>query len=73
MARSKRSLTESPLYDTVPYKAGGKRYTVFLCKRCSKAWKLADPVEAYRVKALITHFSTHDIDKAISAHVALST
>jgi hypothetical protein len=55
-------------YDTIPYRDGaGRRYTVYLCASCARAWKLPDPVEAWKVKALINHFGTHDAAILLSA------
>jgi hypothetical protein len=49
-------------FATMPYRENGERYTVFLCRRCTKAWKLADPVDAWRVKNLVNHAASHKID-----------
>jgi hypothetical protein len=54
-------------YDTIPYRADGQTYTVFLCKRCSRAWKLRHPVEAWKVKSLINHFTSHKTDTDLDA------
>jgi hypothetical protein len=53
------------LYDTMPYKVEGVGYTLFVCRRCPRAWKLKNPVDAWRVKALVNHFTSHDLNKAI--------
>ncbi len=60
--QSKAQRSRNATYDTIPYRIGGITYTVFLCRRCSKAWKLANPVDAWRIKSLISHFSAHDAD-----------
>jgi len=46
-------------YDTLPYRSEGKRYTVYLCRKCMKAWRLSDPVETWRLKSLLSHTATH--------------
>lgn len=64
-------MASAAMYDTVPYKANGRTYTVFLCNVCSRAWKLHDPVEAWRVKSLMTHFAAHAADRATDAEMAV--
>lgn len=67
----KRSKHPPCEYDTIPYKSpDGVRYTVFLCARCARAWKLRDPVESWRVKTLVTHFTSHRADAVISDMMA---
>lgn len=43
---------------------------MFLCARCARAWKLRDPVESWRVKTLVTHFTSHRADAVISDMMA---
>jgi len=60
--RTKATKERNRTYDTIPYRVAGIAYTVFLCRRCTKAWKLPNPVETWRLKNLVEHFASHDAD-----------
>lgn len=65
--KKKRSLSQNPAgYDMLKVKLRGEACTVFLCRHCSKAWKLRNPVEAWRIKTLLVHFGSHRTDAAVS-------
>jgi len=63
MAKRKRRRRATRLvnFDTLPYTLEGRRYVVYLCLKCTKAWKLPDPVEAWRISSLLAHAQTHEI------------
>ena len=48
----------------------GKQYVLYVCRLCSRAWKYADPLEAWRVQSFLSHQGTHGADATVRAMLA---
>lgn len=47
-------------FDAVPYNHHGRRILIYLCLRCTRAWQMPDPCEAWRIKSLLSHADSHN-------------
>ena len=60
----------SVYFEMLRHKSDGKQWVIYLCRRCSRAWKYADPVEAWKVNGLLTHAGTHQVDAMVTERLA---
>jgi hypothetical protein len=53
-------------FDIQPQRVNGRKFTIWCCRRCTRAWRFADPVEGWRIKNLLNHAGGHVTDNALT-------
>ena len=68
MKRARRKVNQNgkadaAMFDVIGLRLRGKRFTIWCCQLCTRAWRFAEPVESWRVKNLIKHQQGHTEDR----------
>jgi hypothetical protein len=53
-------------YDVLQHRTGGKKFVVYLCRRCARGWRYEDPVPAWKVNNVLKHAASHIVDASVS-------
>lgn len=68
--RTRKGMRVGEMFAVIEHKMDGAPCNVYLCRTCTKAWRLPNPAEGWRIKTLLSHASTHATDNAAARMLA---
>lgn len=67
--RTRKGTRVGDLFEVLKHTLDGAPCAIYLCRGCSRAWRLPDPAETWRVNTLLSHAAAHATDATVKRQI----